>query len=90
MDPRMSFKQHVDETLIKAWEIGNSTRDSTVVVTRSLGAHRCPCWRNLIHAQCRKERALFEKLSASKRESEEYGLKEDSRTTKIDPLTRKF
>jgi hypothetical protein len=37
-----------------------------------------------------KARALFEKLSASERESEEYGLKEDSRTAKIDPLTRKF
>jgi hypothetical protein len=38
----------------------------------------------------KKARALFQKLSASKRESEEYGLKEDSHTTKIDPLTRKF
>ena len=34
--------------------------------------------------------ALFEKLFASERESEEYGLKEDSRTAKINPLTRKF
>jgi hypothetical protein len=34
--------------------------------------------------------ALFEKLSPCERESEEYGLKEDSRTAKIDPLTRKF
>jgi hypothetical protein len=37
-----------------------------------------------------KVRAIFEKLSASKRESEEYGLKENSHTVKIDPLTRKF
>jgi hypothetical protein len=37
-----------------------------------------------------KARALFEKLSASKRESEEYGLKENSCTVEIDPLTRKF
>jgi hypothetical protein len=37
-----------------------------------------------------KVRALFEKLSASKRESEEYGLKENSCTVEIDPLTRKF
>jgi hypothetical protein len=35
-------------------------------------------------------RALFEKLFASKRESEEHGLKENSRTIEIDPLTRKF
>jgi hypothetical protein len=34
--------------------------------------------------------ALFKKLSASKRESEEHGLKENSHTIKIDPLTRKF
>jgi hypothetical protein len=34
--------------------------------------------------------AFLEKLSASERESEEYGLKEDSRTAEIDPLTRKF
>jgi hypothetical protein len=37
-----------------------------------------------------KARALLEKLSTSKRESEEYGLKENSRATKIDPITRKF
>jgi hypothetical protein len=35
-------------------------------------------------------RALFEKLSASKRESEEHGLKENSCTIEIDPITRKF
>jgi hypothetical protein len=35
-------------------------------------------------------RALFEKLSASERESEEHGLKENCCTIKIDPLTRKF
>jgi polyhydroxyalkanoate synthesis regulator phasin len=35
-------------------------------------------------------RALFEELSASERESEEHGLKENSCTVKIEPLTRKF
>jgi hypothetical protein len=35
-------------------------------------------------------RTLFEKLSASDRESEEHGLKENSRTVEIDTLTRKF
>jgi hypothetical protein len=34
--------------------------------------------------------ALFEKLSTSKRENEEHGLKENSRTVEIDVLTRKF
>jgi hypothetical protein len=38
----------------------------------------------------KKVRALFKKLSASERESEEYGLREDSHTVEIDPLTRKF
>jgi hypothetical protein len=37
-----------------------------------------------------KARALFEKLSTSKRESEDYGLKENSHAVEIDPLTRKF
>jgi hypothetical protein len=35
-------------------------------------------------------RALFEKLSAGERESEEYSLKENFYTVEIDPLTRKF
>jgi hypothetical protein len=35
-------------------------------------------------------RSLFEKLSASERESEEYGLKENSGTAEIDLLTWKF
>jgi hypothetical protein len=34
-------------------------------------------------------RALFEELSASERESE-HGLKENSCTVEIEPLTRKF
>jgi hypothetical protein len=38
----------------------------------------------------KKVQALLEKLSATETESEEYGLKEDSHTTEIDPLTRKF
>jgi hypothetical protein len=35
-------------------------------------------------------RALFEKLSASKRESEDHGLEENPCIIEIDPLTRKF
>jgi hypothetical protein len=35
-------------------------------------------------------RALFERLSASERESEEHDLKEYSCTVEIYPLTRKF
>jgi hypothetical protein len=35
-------------------------------------------------------RALFEKITTRERESEEYGAKENSCATKIDPLTQKF
>jgi hypothetical protein len=35
-------------------------------------------------------RALFEKITASERESEEYDAKENSHATNIDPLTQKF
>jgi hypothetical protein len=35
-------------------------------------------------------RTLFEKLSTSESVTEEHGLKENSRTIEIDPLTRKF
>jgi hypothetical protein len=35
-------------------------------------------------------RALSEKITTSERESEEYDAKENSRATKIDPLTQKF
>jgi hypothetical protein len=35
-------------------------------------------------------RALFKKITVSEREREEYDAKENSRATKIDPLTQKF
>jgi hypothetical protein len=35
-------------------------------------------------------RALLKKITVSERESEEYDAKENSRATKIDPLTQKF
>jgi hypothetical protein len=38
----------------------------------------------------KEARAVFEKLSASERESEEHGLKENSHTVESDPLTRKI
>jgi hypothetical protein len=34
--------------------------------------------------------ALFEKITASERKSEEYDAKENSHATKIDPLAQKF
>jgi hypothetical protein len=44
----------------------------------------------LFMLNAKEARALFEKLSASKRESEEHGLKKNSHTIELDPLTRKF
>jgi hypothetical protein len=38
----------------------------------------------------KEARALFEELSASERESEEHGSKENSCNVEIDPLTRKI
>jgi isochorismate synthase EntC len=38
----------------------------------------------------KEAQALFKKLSTSEKESEEHGLKKNSRTIKIDPLTSKF
>jgi hypothetical protein len=35
-------------------------------------------------------RGLFEKITASERESEQYDAKENSHATKIDPLAQKF
>jgi hypothetical protein len=45
---------------------------------------------NFFMLNAEEVQALFEKLSASKRESEEHGLMENSRTVKIDSLIRKF
>jgi hypothetical protein len=47
-------------------------------------------WEHYHGLNVEEARALFEKLSTSERESEEHGLKKNSRTVKIDPLTRKF
>jgi hypothetical protein len=40
--------------------------------------------------QTQEARALFEKITASERESEEYNAKENSCATMIDPLTQMF
>jgi hypothetical protein len=45
---------------------------------------------NFFMLNAEEAQALFKKLSTSKRESEEHGLKENSRTVEIDLLTRKF
>jgi hypothetical protein len=106
MDLRMSIKQLADETLTEAWERchGFMTDLPTVGMedwefnqgfyyglSQEAKEHIDVLARGtffMLNAE--KARALFKKLSASKRESEEYGLKENSNTVEIDPLTRKF
>jgi hypothetical protein len=106
MDSRMSFKQLADETLAEAWECYHGfmtdlptagmedwefTQGFYCVLSQEAKEHiDALVGGTFFMLNVKKARALFEKLSASKRESEEYSLKEDSCTTKIDPLTRKF
>jgi hypothetical protein len=106
MDLRMIFKQLADETLTEAWEhyhgfmidlpttsmeywefnqgfyCGLSQEAKEHIDALAGGTFFMP--------NAEKARALFQKISASKRESQEYGLKENSRTIKIDPITMKF
>jgi hypothetical protein len=106
MDPRMSFKQLADETLAVAWEHyhGFMTDLPTAVMkdwefdqgfycklSQEAKEHiDALAGGTFFMLNAKKVQALLEKLSATERESEEYGLKEDSHTTEIDPLTRKF
>jgi hypothetical protein len=106
MDPGISFKQHVDETLTEAWERYHGFMiDLPTAGMEDWEFNQGFCCglsqeaKEHIDALARgtffmlnteKVQDLLEKLSARERESEEYGLKENSHTTKIDPLTRKF
>jgi hypothetical protein len=106
MDLRMSFKQLADETLTEAWECYHGfmidlptagmedwelnqefyyelSQEAKENIDALAGG-------TFFMLNAKKIRALLGKLSASERESEEYGLKEDSRTAEIDPLMRKF
>jgi hypothetical protein len=106
MDPRMSFKQLVDDTLIEAWErYHGSMTDLPTTGMEDWGFNQgfyCGLSQEakehidalaggtFFMLNTEKAQALLEKLSARERASEEYGLKEDSRTAEIDPLTRKL
>jgi hypothetical protein len=106
MDQRMSFKQLADETLTEAWERYHGFMTDLLTagmedwefnqgfycgLSQEAKEHiDAPAGETFFMLNAKKVRALFEKLSASKRESEEYGSKENSRTVEIDPLTRKF
>jgi hypothetical protein len=106
MDPRMSFKQLTDKTLAEAWEryhafmtylptVGMEDWEFNQGFYCGLSQEAkeyidALAGETFLMLNAEKARALLEKLFASERESEEYGLKEDSRTAEIDPLTRKF
>jgi hypothetical protein len=106
LDPRMSFKHLADETQAKAWEryhgfmadlptagmedwefnqgfycgLSQEAKEHIDALTGG----------TFFMLNAEKVHALLGRLSASKRESEECGLKEDFCTAEIDPLTRKF
>jgi hypothetical protein len=106
MDSRMSFKQLAAGTLAEAWECyhGFMTDLPTAGMedwefnqgfycglSQKAKEHiDALAGGTFFMLNAKKVWALFEKLSASKRESEDYSLKENFRTVKIDPLTRKF
>jgi hypothetical protein len=100
MDPRINFKQLADETLGEAWERYHGFMSDPPTagmedwdfnqgfycgLSQEAKEHIDALARGtffLLNAE--KARGLFKKLSASKRESEEYGLKENSHTVEID------
>jgi hypothetical protein len=105
-DLRMNFNQLVDETFAEAWEryhglmtdlptAGMEEWEFTQGFYCGLSHEAKECIDTLAGGtffmrNAEEARALFEKLSASKRKSEEHGLRENYRTIKIGPLRRKF
>jgi hypothetical protein len=103
---RMNFNQRADETFAEAWERYHGlmtdlptasmedwkfTQGFYCGLSKEAKEHIDTLARGTFFILNAEEAwALLEKLFTSKRESEEHGLKEKSRTIKIDPLTRKF
>jgi hypothetical protein len=103
---RMSFKQLAGESIAEAWERYHFfVADLSVVkiedwdFTQWFYYGLCQEAKESIDnlaggtfflLKTQEARALFEKITASERESEEYDAKENSRATKINPLTQKF
>jgi hypothetical protein len=102
----MSFKQLADETFTKAWEHyhGFMVYLPTAGMEDWEFTQGFYCWlsqeaKEHIYAlaggtffmlNANEVQALFKKISAGERESEEHGLKENSCTIEIDLLTLKF
>jgi hypothetical protein len=103
---RMSFKQLAGESIAKAWERyhlfvldlpvarmedWDLTQEFYYGLSQEAKEHIDNLSRGTFFLlKTQEARALFEKITASERESEEYDSKEKSRATKIDPLTQKF
>jgi hypothetical protein len=105
-NPRMSFKQLAGESIDKAWEryhlfvvdlpvAGIEDWDFTQGFYYGLSQEVKEHIDNLAGGtffllKTQEARALFEKITASEKEREEYDAKENSRATKINLLTQKF
>jgi hypothetical protein len=105
-DPRLSIKQLVDEIFTVAWERYHDFMTGLATVgmedwelTQGFYYGLSQEAKEHIDAlpggtffmlNAKEAWALFKKLSASERESEEHGLEENSRTVKLDPLTSRF
>jgi hypothetical protein len=103
---RMSFKQLAGESIAEAWERYHlfvadlpvarmEDWDITQGFYYGLSQEAKEHIDNLVEGtffllKTQEARALFEKITTSERESEEYDAKENSCATKIDPLTQKF
>jgi hypothetical protein len=102
----MNFNQLVNKTFIKAWEhyhglmtdlLTTGMKDSEFTQGFYYGLSQegkkhidILTGGTFFKLNTEEVQALFERLSANKRKSEEHGLKEYSCTIEIDPLTRQF
>jgi hypothetical protein len=100
---RMSFKQFAGESIAEAWECyhlfvadllvaGIEDWDFTQGFYYGLSQEAKEhidnlTWGTFFLLKTQEARALFEKITANERESEEYDAKENSHATKIYPLT---
>jgi hypothetical protein len=105
-NPRMSFKQLAGESIVEAWEryhlfmadllvAGMEDWDFTQGFYYGLSQEAKEHIDNLARGtfflfKTQEAWALFEKITTSEWESEEYDAKENSCATKIDPLTQKW
>jgi hypothetical protein len=105
-NPRMNFNQLADETFTEAWECYHGlmidlltagmedwkfTQGFYCGLSQEAKEHiDTLAGGTFFMLNAEEARAFFKKLSTRKRDSEEHGLKENSHTDKIDPLTRKF